>query len=148
MKKPLAIGLALICILGTLSAHAADGYEMWLRYPPIEDRSLAKDYQRQFRTLVAPGESAILASAAKELESGIADMLGEPPERSDELERRGSVVIGTPESSPLIADLGWGERLAQQGPEGYLIETTRIGGRPVTVIASEGERGVLYTYCV
>ncbi|WP_347331761.1 alpha-glucuronidase family glycosyl hydrolase [Marinimicrobium locisalis] len=144
MKKLLAIGLALACIFGTLSANAADGYEMWLRYPPIEDRSLVKDYQRQFRTLVAPGEAAILNSAAEELERGLSDMLGEAPKRSDKLARRGSLVIGTPDSSELIADLGWEDRLAQQGPEGYLIETTRMGRRSVTVIASEGERGVLY----
>ncbi len=144
MKKLLAIGLALACTLSALAAHAEDGYDMWLRYQPLDDVSLTKDYRKQLQTLVAPGGPAVIEAAAEELQRGISGLLGQTLERSDSLARRGSLVIGTPASSELIANLGWDERLAQQGPEGFLIETTRVGRRDVTVIASEGDSGVLY----
>ncbi|WP_286876428.1 alpha-glucuronidase family glycosyl hydrolase, partial [Marinimicrobium sp. UBA4509] len=144
MKKLLAIGLALACTLSALATHAEDGYDMWLRYQPLSDSSLVKDYRKQLGTLVAPDGPAVIESAAQELQRGISGLLDRPLERSDSLARRGSLVIGTPETSELIASLGWEDRLAQQGPEGFLLETTRIGRRDVTVIASEGDRGVLY----
>lgn len=144
MKKLLAIGLALACTLSALATHAEDGYDMWLRYQPLNDTALIKDYRKQLGTLVAPDGPAVIESAARELQRGISGLLDQPLERSDSLARRGSLVIGTPESSGLIASLGWEDRLAQQGPEGFLLETTRIGRRDVTVIASEGDSGVLY----
>ncbi|WP_341937585.1 alpha-glucuronidase family glycosyl hydrolase [Marinimicrobium sp. C2-29] len=144
MKKLLVIGLVLTGLLGAFAAQAEDGYDMWLRYQPLEDTTVAKDYRKQLQTLVATGDSILIDSAAEELQRGVQGLLGKPLKSSDKLARRGSVVIGTPETSELIAGLEWGERLARQGPEGFVLETTRIGRRHVTVIASEGERGVLY----
>ena len=144
MKTLLAIGLVLACSLGSVVTQAEDGYDMWLRYHLIENRDLRNDYQRQLRTLVAPADAGVIHAAAEELERGISGLLGEPLERAERPARRGSLVIGTPGTSELIAELGWEDRLAKQGPEGFLIETAKVGGRSALVIASEGESGVLY----
>lgn len=144
MKRLLAIGLMLIGGLSVSQVYGESGYDMWLRYQPVSDQSLMRDYRKKLRHLVVQGETEIMASAADELTMGLEGLLGQELSRGNELARRGSLVIGTPKNSKLIADLDWGDRLASQGPEGYLIETTRIGRRHVTVVASEGEQGVLY----
>src|SRR5690606_33173860 len=43
-----------------------------------------------------------------------------------------------------IASLKLDERLAELGPEGYLVEQTRINKRPALVIAANSDTGVLY----
>ena len=54
------------------------------------------------------------------------------------------MVVGTPDSSPLINRLGWQRQLAALGPEGFRIRSVKLAGRSVTVIASSGETGALY----
>jgi alpha-glucuronidase len=56
----------------------------------------------------------------------------------------GTVVIGTPASSPAIAGLGWGTRLAPLGTDGFLIDRATINGRSAVVVAANGDAGVLY----
>jgi alpha-glucuronidase len=145
MRRFFVLLAALASLYGAASVHAEDGYEMWLRYEPVSDKSLSKDYRKQLQHLVVDGKASdTFKVAAEELQLGIESMLGSELPQRDQVARRGSLVIGTPESSPLVASLNWGERLAQQGPEGYIIEQTRVNGRPATVIASEGDQGVLY----
>jgi alpha-glucuronidase len=55
---------------------------------------------------------------------------------------RGAIVIGTPASSSIVRSLGL--PLDGLGNEGFLIRSVAIGGRPATVIAANGDGGVLY----
>ena len=66
--------LILLCLAGllglTVPAHAAppeeDGYDLWLRYRPVE--APARDaYRSVARSLVVAGEGPALAAAASEL---------------------------------------------------------------------------------
>ena len=52
--------------------------------------------------------------------------------------------MGTPANSPAVAALNWARDLQAQGDEGFLIRTTVLDGKAVTVIASSGELGALY----
>src|SRR5262249_22687039 len=79
-----------------------------------------------------------------ELVNGCSGLLGQSVPALTKVERNGAVVVGTPQSSSLIAGLHWESQLAQLGPEGFRIRSVRIGARPVTVIASAGEVGVLF----
>lgn len=58
--------------------------------------------------------------------------------------RSGDVVIGTPESCPMIAALAEELQLKALGPEGFVIRTVEREGKHLRVIASSGPRGVLY----
>ncbi|WP_111642565.1 alpha-glucuronidase family glycosyl hydrolase [Marinimicrobium alkaliphilum] len=145
MNKLLLIGVILVTALGAaLKANAEDGYDMWLRYQPVTDPQLLRSYRTQLQHLVVQGDSEVLQSAQRELVMGLEGLLERDLSTADSIQRRGSLVIGTPESSALVAGLDWGERLAAVGPEGFIIESTRVNGRPATVIASEGDTGVLY----
>ncbi|PYQ18843.1 MAG: alpha-glucuronidase, partial [Acidobacteria bacterium] len=140
MKKSLTLCLALCaCGLGA-RAQAETGYDLWLRYVPVEDQGQRRAYRRAVPAMVVPGSSPTTRVIRDELGRGLRGLLGGETAAWDEV--RG--VVGTPSRSPLVAGLGWAEPLARLGDDGYLIRSTRLGGHPAIVIASQGERGALY----
>jgi alpha-glucuronidase len=126
-----------------ITAAAEDGYRLWLRYEPLPEQMI-KVYRPQVTSVVAPGDSATLEAIRAELLKGCTGMLGRSLPVSKDVESDGAIVVGTPESSPLIAGLKWQNRLAGLGEEGFLIRSVKLKGRSVTVIASSGESGALY----
>ena len=81
-------------------AQAEDGYEMWLRYPPVAEQKLLKSYQKQLTQIVAEGESPTLAAAKAELQRGLSGLLAKPIALSDGKLSKHALVIGTPANSP------------------------------------------------
>ncbi|WP_420140472.1 alpha-glucuronidase family glycosyl hydrolase [Sphingomonas sp.] len=126
--------LALLLLLGAASARAEDGYRLWLRYDPLPASLAGPAAAALGREIVVGETDPRLASAAGELRRGLDGLLGS--ERAG-----GMVLIGTP-ADPRIAALKL--PLARLGTEGYLIRTTRIDGRPATIVAANGPAGALY----
>ncbi len=126
-----------------VSAMAEDGYRLWLRYDRLPEQSI-NAYQPRLKSVVIPGNSATLDAIRTELVDGFSGLLGHPVPAAGTVDRDGAVVVGTPRSSPIIASLGWGPRLAELGPEGFRIHSVKLGGRAITVVASDGEIGALY----
>src|ERR1700730_16186030 len=109
--------LALIAVTGAIPAHAEDGYDLWLRYRPVTAESLG--YYRQAATeLVSGARSSTLDIAESELLRGLSGLLGVTEPAVAQPTRNGSVIFGTPKSSPLVARLGLA--LDRVGTEGYL----------------------------
>jgi alpha-glucuronidase len=134
--------LLTLCFLGiAVPAGAAlpdeDGYELWLRYHTVEAPG---EYLPFTRSLIAADEGATIRAAAAELERGLTGLLGAAPRRTGTVED-GSILIGT-QSSPAIRALHL--PLSGLGDEGFLLRSVRVGGKRVTVIAANGEKGVLY----
>ena len=138
--------LGLVLSLATalpVSAMAEDGYRLWLRYDRLPAESI-KAYQPRLTSIVVPGNSASLDAIRTELVDGFSGLIGHPVPVAADVDRDGAVVAGTPKSSPIIAGLAWGPRLAELGREGFRIHSVKLGGRAITVIASDGEIGALY----
>jgi len=135
--------MALVALLLCLAAPAGaeDGYELWLRYRPVEAEQ-ARGYRAAMAELVVPSEGETLRIAADELARALGGMLGETPPRSERVGRDGAVVLGTPGGSRLVAGLGLD--LGDLGPEGYLIRSMPVAGRRATVVAANTDAGVLY----
>ncbi len=125
-------------------AQAEDGYDMWLRYPPVAEQKLLGAYQKQVAQIVVEGKSPTLVVAATELQRGLSGLLSKPIAISEGKPAKHALVIGTPANSPLIASLDLGNRLAALGSEGYLLEKTSINKRDVIIIAANSDVGVLY----
>ena len=136
--------ILLTCILVAQTTIAEDGYDMWLRYPAVSDSSLLKHYRAQVKHIVSEADSPTLRAATAELQTGLSGLLGADIPLTKSPARKGSVVIGTPQGSPLIASLKLDARLAALGPEGYLIEQTKVNKRDALVIAANNDVGVLY----
>ena len=134
----------LIALLLPVAAHAETGYELWLRYPAVENDALRAQYRGSITQIVVSTSTATGKVIAAELKRGLSGLLGAAPSFADDVRADGVVVVGTPAASPVVAGLGWSEVLAKQGYEGYVIRSARIGSRQVTVIASDGDTGLLY----
>ena len=144
MGRLLAWCAALFLMAGTLTttaAHAEDGYDLWLRYRPLPADIQARDRTRAASIVVAgDGSDPSVAKAAEELERALSGMLGGTVSAGGGV-KAGSVVIGTAKDSRVRA---LALPLAGLGPEGYLIRSATIEGKPVTVVAANSGVGVLY----
>jgi alpha-glucuronidase len=77
--------------------------------------------------------------AVAELQRGIAGMAGRAPVLATRI-APGALVLATPASAPPGLALPW----AELGREGFLLRRLRLQGADVTVIAANGDLGLLY----
>jgi alpha-glucuronidase len=123
------------------SAFAEDGYDLWLRYHPVEKEYLAT-YRAEAAALVPAGNSPTIAAARDELSRGLDGLLGRKTAVDKTVVRDGDVLFGTPANSPSLTALHL--PLEKLGDEGYLIKSVRVNGHKATVIAGNTDIGALY----
>jgi alpha-glucuronidase len=136
--------LFVLVVIPSVSAHAETGYDLWLRYAPVEDATMRATYRSATPEIVISRRSPTMRLIASELQRGLKGLVGVKPPVVDIADRDGAVVVGTPSTSSVVAGLGWEAALTSAGREGYVIRSTRLDRHAVTVIASEGEIGALY----
>jgi alpha-glucuronidase len=120
-----------------------DGSKLWLRYVKVPIAGRLADYQAAFTSVLEVGDSPTLKAAEDELVQGLTGLTGQAVASAAEPDD-GAVVVGTPESSSVIASLSLGDRLTAVGSEGYLVEAATTEGKKVTVVAANSEVGALY----
>ncbi|HET9149066.1 MAG TPA: alpha-glucuronidase family glycosyl hydrolase, partial [Alphaproteobacteria bacterium] len=124
---PLRLLLFMLLAIAPGAAAAEDGYDLWLRYRPVEAEWRAS-YAARVTAVVDESHSPTSRAAADELRRGLTGLLGRTP--GDQL-TDGAIVL----------------RVSAQkrtGGEGYCLKSTRVGGHPVTVISANRDVGVLY----
>ncbi len=121
-------------------AHAETGYDLWLRYQPL-DAGTVQRVAPKFRYVVADGSRPTVRAALDELDRGLAGLIGSAPAHASAVQGEGGVVLATA-GSPLLA--GMKLPLAALGREGFLLRTATIGGGKVTLIAANSDVGLLY----
>ena len=136
MKLRILAGLCLALAVPAIS-HAEDGYDLWLRYRPVE----APQAYRLHAAGIVGGDSATLKAAENELQRGFKGLLGTDVAVTMTL-GDGDIVLGTPQNSDIVKGLNL--PLTNLGPEGFVIRTATVQGHSVTVIAGNSDTGVLY----
>ena len=122
-----------------------DGSNLWLRYPLVDDAAKRSAYQRVLAYVVAPpAGNAVMQSAATELTTALKTMLGRDTPLKPTLNGNGAIVVGTPDSSSLVAQYADRAKLGDLGEEGYTIQRKKINGFDTILVASNGDRGALY----
>jgi alpha-glucuronidase len=134
------IGLIFILMapLPAAAQDVEDGYDLWLRYRPLDSAHMAQYAPRVMA--VASGDSPTLTAARQELQRAASGLLGKDV-AATATPTDGEVILGTADS-PAIKALNL--PLAGLGPEGFLIRSVTVGGHPATVIAANSDVGVLY----
>jgi len=122
-------------------ASAEDGYDLWLRYRPVE-QPWADRYRAAMTQLVAGRTSPTLQAANAELQRGLQGLLGVTLADAQDVSQDGALVIGTRRSLPLLADLKLS--LPPAGSQGYVIRNATLGGHRTLIVAAEDDVGVLY----
>ncbi|CCZ69200.1 alpha-glucuronidase [Bacteroides sp. CAG:702] len=145
IMKTRSIVFVIMCCLIQL-VRAENGYELWLRYQPIEDASLLDSYRQKHIALFVPVSSDTLKAAKKELQLGLRGLLNYSSQEIaswNEL-KEGTLIAGTPRSLPGLKDTDVYRKLDRLTEEGYLIASSHIEKKAVTIIAARTDIGVLY----
>ena len=112
-----ALGFGLALLAAVRPAGAETGYDLWLRYAPSRTAEQLASYRAAARSIVVPTRTPTGAVIQAELQRGLSRMLGVPVTAREGVEEDGSVVVGTPATSPLVAGLRWDKALAAAGDE-------------------------------
>ena len=139
------VATVLLSLLTPAWAAGEDGYDLWLRYRPLEQAAQARLKSQTRSIVLASAPSPTTQVALDELQKALGGMLGKAPAFSTK-PQDGSLVLATtaalqelaPANSPLRAEL------AALGGEGYLLRSVRLQGHAVTLIAANGDIGLLY----
>jgi len=121
-----ALALLALLFLAPLAARADDGYRLWLRYDRLADDALRRNYQAAAGRIVfitpAGTASPTVAAARREIEAGLAGLLGRAPQVA----------------------LEQGPQNAALGDEGYSLGFRRGSGGRLMTIAANRDIGLLY----
>ena len=140
LRKLLAILSAFLCFGLANQGYAEDGYDLWLRYRPLESVAKAR-YEPQIGGIVAPGDSPTIRAAVDELQRGYRGMFGGNLTQQGAELRDGAVLV-VRAGSPLVQGLDL--PFAKLGGEGYLLRSATVQGKRVTIIAGNRDIGALY----
>lgn len=140
MKK---IFLFLLLLLSGTFLFAEDGYDLWLRYKPVNKIVLSK-YKQAIQALHIPGTSQTITAAKEELITGLKGLLQTSISVTNTIKNNGTIVAGTSSSSPVIKALNIQSDLSKIGNEGFLIFSKTVNGKNCIVITANTEIGILY----
>jgi len=126
------------------SLKAESGYRLWMRYDLIQNPILLKQYKSSITEFIAEGNSETLSVAKKELLNGMKGLLGKELQVVKSVNGDGSIIIGTPSNSKIIASLKLDTRLKELGDEGFLIFSVIINQKKCTIITANKDIGILY----
>ena len=168
----LLLGVLVLPAQAAESADSYDGSQLWLNYRTVADSARLSEYQAAATAIVVQNYDAnptyrhsrngsewtpqrpsnaqeaipasTLEAARMELSRAVKGLTGADIPYADNVSADGAIVVGTPESSPLIASLNLGDALAQVGDEGYVIRSVTVNGKAATAIAGNTEIGALY----
>jgi alpha-glucuronidase len=121
-----------------------DMYKLWLKYEKVDDPDLLKEYRQLISYVFVQGNSETMNIIRKELNRALSLLLKKRIKQTDSIAGDGTLIIGTPETSPVIKSLNVSAELDTLGWEGYIIKAAEIGGKKVIIIAAGRETGLIY----
>lgn len=125
-------------------ADTEDGYNLWLRYDKIKDKTLLHEYRSTIQEVVISENSETMLVARTEIKQGLNGLLATSVPINDKISKNNSLVIGTQSGSDLINSLNLEKELSNVGPEGFLILERTIGDSNHIIITGHTDIGVLY----
>ena len=127
----------------TVTVFADDGYNLWLRYKPVENKILLQNYRTSINELVVYGNSPTIQIAKEEIIAALWGMINKKITAVPFVKINGSLVIGTILSmgTPGAAML---PKIKNIGDEGYQIVSTNYNGKNSILITANTDIGVLY----
>ena len=139
MKKVLAIVLVAFF---TVFASAETGYDLWLRYKPVENKTLLNSCRTLLQQINLKGNSATIQIIKEELTRASQGMLKLSPSFINNQNTNSGLLIG-------VANYIYGNGnnsiiLDSIGQEGYIISSKTVKTKQLTTITANTEIGLLY----
>jgi alpha-glucuronidase len=135
-------GLFLSTFLLANPAAAETGYSAWLRYVPTENHINRRPYRAMPGSVFAPGNSALIQAAQRELVLGVRGMLGKTLRTEGRPNSESTIILGTFAS---LHQLEPALRLAGNlGEDGYVLKRVTLNGHSSILVTAPTDRGVVY----
>lgn len=141
MKKTI---WTIFLFLLTFQTRAEDGYELWLRYKPVENKQLLANYRSSIRSIQLNGNSATTAAIREELSNGLQGLLQVKIPFVNTVANNGTVIIGTAASGKIMASAASQKEWQSLGEEGYFLFSKNISGKNCLLIGANTDLGLLY----
>jgi alpha-glucuronidase len=126
--------LLAIMVLVFSSLKAEDGYDLWLRYKPVEKKELLESYRSIFKKISIGGNSPIIQVIKDELRMASKGMLGYTPIFSSLKDKLDGLVIRDAKYEPN----------SPLGLEGFSIKSGMLGGKSFVSISANTDKALLY----
>ena len=143
MNRYLIISILISLLLST-NVNAESGYDLWLRYTNIQEKSYHKFASRIFAEVCIDDTSATAGVISKEIAMAAKGMAGIDPVFSSAPGRKVSLLITTnPESLDMGHDFTT-EDIGELGPEGFEIMFDDNKPEKTLIVAANTPAGALY----
>ena len=129
MKVAIRSTVIAFILLISQTTRAENGYDLWLRYAPIEDQQLLNTYRNQIDGFKLNGNSETIGVIERELKRGLSSLLDQPIKRSD------TSLLEIEINHPDVIN-----QLIKLKDDGYIIK--QVDNR--LIISSKTEIGLLY----
>lgn len=140
MKK---ICFLFLMIAFSFQLKAETGYDLWLRYQPLQNQTVLATYRQQISGITLGGNTETFKIIGEELQHGLSAMLQKKITVTDKSGSTSSLIAATG-ASPLLAGTEAKELLQQTGEEGFVILSKTINGQKKIIIAGNTDKAVLY----
>lgn len=142
MKKLIMFFFSIIFL--NVFLHAENGYRLWLRYDLISNQIILQNYRDAVSGILIEYSTPIIESSMSELQTGLQGLLGIPILKTSNVERSGTIIIGSNEKSTIIKSIIPPDEFDKINDEGFIIKSTKYYGKNVIVITGKKDLGVLY----
>lgn len=130
--------------LAGLNCNAENGYRLWLRYDPVSDTQVLKNYRQSIRGFMVTGTSPTMSVIRDELKAGLEGLLNASVPEITSIKDNGMIIAGTFRSSTIFSDADLNDKAETLNKDGFIISSGRIGKNRVTYITGNNDIGVLY----
>ncbi|WP_304068797.1 alpha-glucuronidase family glycosyl hydrolase [Pedobacter glucosidilyticus] len=137
MKK---LGVLVIIILTYFGVLADDGYKLWLKYEPLNDIKLVETYQKNITALYVYQKSETLSIATKEFTVAFKGLTGKSIHTTNTSIEKNTVLLLKAEDLQQLNI----KHQVPENKEGYIIKSIQHQGKPVILISSKTDKGLLY----
>src|SRR5882724_3515107 len=144
ISKSMIVILALAYLLPSANVLTAQrktetGYDAWLRYESIEDKSAFAQFPA---VVVALEDSPVIKSAQEELLRGVRGMLNRTLRIETAVPAENAILLGT--ISSIKKALPSFTVPGDLKDDGYILKTIKTGVQSHVIITAQNDRGVLY----
>lgn len=140
MKKICSL---LLIIAVSFQLKAETGYDLWLRYKPLQNQTVLTTYRQQISGITLGGNAETMKIIGEELQHGLSAMLQKKITVTNKSSSTASLIAATG-ISPLLAGTEVKKLLAQTGEEGFIILSQNINGQKRIIISGNTDKAVLY----
>jgi alpha-glucuronidase len=141
MKK---IIFTLLVVLTASTLWAEDGYDLWLRYKPVENKTRLTSYRQLVTAIQVNGNTATLQAAKEELLLALKGLTGYSIPVTTITNKNGTVLLTNSALLPSKIRSLIQKDLDKAGTEGFLISSQKINGKNGILITGNSDVAVLY----